>query len=161
MRGSLKSKTRSVTYAVSLRENIYTIKVAASSQKLPISNDVLPHHLRVRGSEKCLIDAAESTLLHTRPHSATPGASTCALFPKQYPSPMPQFYKANASALLKAIEESATSRSKIASLGGLSAETLKRAIGGERVIPAKADGIVKGLKACGVPAVKAELFIET
>jgi lambda repressor-like predicted transcriptional regulator len=63
---------------------------------------------------------------------------------------MSTFWKARIPALLKAIETTGTSRSQIASAGGLSAETLKRAIDGKRIIDAKANGIIKGLKRHGV-----------
>jgi DNA-binding phage protein len=72
---------------------------------------------------------------------------------------MSTFWKARIPALLKAIEATGTSRSQIATAGGLSAETLKRAIDGQRVIDAKANGIVKGLKTHGVAdAQKESLF---
>lgn len=73
---------------------------------------------------------------------------------------MAMFWKARIPALNKAIEATGTSRSQIASAGGLSPETLKRALDGQRVIDAKANGIVKGLKSHGVAdAQKDSLFL--
>lgn len=66
------------------------------------------------------------------------------------------FWKAKVPALRAAIDATGTSRSQICSAGGLSTETLKRALDGERVIDAKANGIIKGLKAHGVSDAKKE-----
>ena len=72
---------------------------------------------------------------------------------------MATFWKTKGQGLKKAIEQAAVSRSKIASDGGLSAETLKRAVDGHRIIDTKANAIVKGLKTHGVQVVKDELFV--
>jgi hypothetical protein len=72
---------------------------------------------------------------------------------------MSTFWKANGQALKKAIEQAAVSRSKIASDGGLSAETLKRAVDGNRISDAKANAILKGFKVHGVPILKEDLFV--
>lgn len=72
---------------------------------------------------------------------------------------MSTFWKTKGQALKKAIEQAAVSRSKIASDGGLSAETLKRAVDGKRIIDAKANAIIKGLKVHGVVVSKEDLFV--
>jgi hypothetical protein len=74
------------------------------------------------------------------------------------PLSMSNFLKAKGSALEDAIGRAPVSRAKIASDGGLSTETLRRALGGERVINAKANCIVKGLKANGVDVEKTDIF---
>ena len=71
---------------------------------------------------------------------------------------MSTFWITHGSGLKKAIEQAAVSRSRIASDGGLSSETLKRALDGQRIIDAKANAIVKGLKIHGVVVAKEELF---
>jgi hypothetical protein len=71
---------------------------------------------------------------------------------------MAQFWKANVPALEQAIEEAATSRSQIATAGELSADTLRKALAGHRISDAKANGIVKGLKAKKVHVEKQSLF---
>jgi hypothetical protein len=72
---------------------------------------------------------------------------------------MSNFWKAEVAALKKAIDQAATSRSQIASAGGLSADTLKKALDGLRISDAKANGIVKGLKTFGVLVAKETLFL--
>jgi len=71
---------------------------------------------------------------------------------------MSNFWKSKGQALKKAIDQTTVSRSRIASDGGLSTETLRRAIDGERVISAKANCIIKGLKLHGVQVEKEDLF---
>lgn len=60
-----------------------------------------------------------------------------------------KFYRADTEKLEAAITSTAKYQTEIASAGGLSRDTLRKAVEGERVTKAKASGICKGLNLCG------------
>jgi hypothetical protein len=58
-------------------------------------------------------------------------------------------YTADTAKLQKAIDSTGESKSKIASKGQMSADTLNKAIKGKRIQRSKANGVCKGLNAFG------------
>lgn len=60
-----------------------------------------------------------------------------------------KYYVADVEKLQKAIDSTCTSKSQIASSGKMATDTLNKALKGKRVIKAKANGIVSGLKTHG------------